>query len=127
MHESANGEHLSSNNARRVKYSEKFFTILQKAWMKHHLNILQAIVINTQRPTLCRQRRLKYKLEISGELLTGSEVQLIFSFFFCLFSILRSFFFFKFISFILPTTNFEETLVERRQSFILVLIDFERY
>ena len=53
---SAIGEHLLSTNSCRTNYQDDWFSLLLRARSKIHLNILKAICIFVDRPSLNRQR-----------------------------------------------------------------------
>ena len=94
-------------------------TIQKCSWIKHHFNILKAVVINTLNLTM---REFKHKLEIFGELLTWSGVWWIF--FFLTPPNLKILFFKNLISFIckFQRSTFKEMSVERFFIFILIII-----
>ena len=50
------GQHLDENDACRRNYDDNRFTILTKARTPHHLNVLEAIFIQTLKPILCVQK-----------------------------------------------------------------------
>ena len=53
-HDSAIGDHLLSIKSCSSRYSDEQFSVLHRARSNFHLNILEAIVINTSRPSLCK-------------------------------------------------------------------------
>lgn len=61
------GEHLMSSVTRRCNYSGDSFSVLHKVRMKHQVNTLEAIIINTSRSTLYRQKNLKHKLTLFAD------------------------------------------------------------
>ena len=58
--DSAVGIHLLENPACAQMYSDEDFTILSRARSKYHLNILEAMFINSMKPELCRQKTFVY-------------------------------------------------------------------
>ena len=53
--DSAIGQHLLENDQCALNYDNKRFSILATARSSFHLNLLEAVYIKTQRPTLCKQ------------------------------------------------------------------------
>ena len=56
--DSAIGQHLLENDQCALNYANKRFSILATARSSFHLNLLEAAYIKTQRPGLCRQKRV---------------------------------------------------------------------
>ena len=66
--DSAIGEPLLAINSCRTNYQDDCFSVLHRARDKIHLNILEAIYIAIDHPTLCRQLS-SHILNICGEIL----------------------------------------------------------
>ena len=49
------GEHFFNTNVYQISYSDEF-SLLHRAQTNNHLNILEAVEMNTQRPTLYGER-----------------------------------------------------------------------
>ena len=57
---SAIGQHLRDNPVCRENYNDNRFTILTKARNQFHLDVLEALYIQTLRPILCVQKQYVY-------------------------------------------------------------------
>ena len=66
--DSAIGEHFLAINSCRTNYQDDCFSVLHKARHKIHFNVLEAIYIAIDRPSLCRQLS-RHILNIFGEIL----------------------------------------------------------
>ena len=66
--DSAIGEHLLTINSCRTSYEDDCFSVLHRARDKIHLNVLEAIFIAIDHPSLCRQLSSRI-LNIFGEVL----------------------------------------------------------
>jgi hypothetical protein len=62
--DSAIGMHLLENPSCGEQYNDDSFEILAKARTKFHLNVLEAIYINTLKPILCRQKEFVYHTKL---------------------------------------------------------------
>ena len=58
--ESAIGIHLLENPSCAQLYDDSDFCILSQSRSSYHLNVLEAIYINSVKPELCRQKRFVY-------------------------------------------------------------------
>ena len=67
VQESAIGDHLLDKRSCRDHYSDNTLSIMHRARHRFHLDILEAIIINSRRSSLCRQRQLKHSLQIFGD------------------------------------------------------------
>ena len=65
---SAISEHSLARNSCRTNYQDDCFSVLHRARDKIHLNVLEAIFIAIDRPSLCRQLS-SHILNIFGEIL----------------------------------------------------------
>jgi hypothetical protein len=54
------GQHLGESDMCRKNYDDNRFTILTRARTPHHLNVLEAIFIQTLKPILCIQKQYVY-------------------------------------------------------------------
>ena len=58
------GQHLLDDDQCALNYDNKRFSILAAARSSFHLNLLEAIYINTRRPVLCRQKEFVFTLKL---------------------------------------------------------------
>ena len=61
---SAIGQHLLVNDQCTLNYDDKRFSTLVTARRSFHLNLLEAVYIETRRPALCRQKEFVYALKL---------------------------------------------------------------
>ena len=66
--DSAISEHLLAINSCKTNYQDDCFSVLHRARDKTHLNVLEAIYVAIDRPSLCRQLS-SHILNIFGEIL----------------------------------------------------------
>jgi len=65
FHQSAIGQHLLDNAQCALHYSQGKFSVLARARTPFHLSALEATVIKSPNPPLCKQKEFVYSLKIS--------------------------------------------------------------
>ena len=62
--DSAIGQHLLDNEQYSANYNDKRFKILAVARNSFHLYLLEATIIKTKHPVLCKQKEFVYTLKL---------------------------------------------------------------